>query len=435
MSIIENLDIDLQIEFCKKLKLKDLIKLELLNKNTKKILQKIGKHIEYKELKFKDFDQLHFIIRNKIKIKTLKMTYDIGGNYNYSGKLNENNFVFWISLYKIIEDLKVENFCFEDFSTTKKRLIELKNQNIIINIYNFKKFNLQTKNVIFNKNVIIEHMNFNFNRDIKSYNEFRKIYHFNKFIANIYSEENLNNYMSKNFIFEEFYFNITFFLVESLDNLKNLVKFINSNIKLNYLYVNEKLLESLNSNHKCINNICLNHLSLDYLDLDLEKHNVFTKTIYIEKLSLSKVTFNHKFKSIIKNISKTCPNIKELNIFTNDNLNYEDLKYLKYIKNLKVITLLFYNSNYINIVFETLDYLLSKNLILEKIVLNANYYLDRKNYENYDKEGFFEEFSNVTFEDCEKIIEYSKLKTYAKNIIFIFRDYDYSENLLNTKFL
>ena len=69
MSLIENLDIDLQIEFCKKLKLEDLIKLELLNKNCKKILQKIGKNIEYKELKFKNFKQIDFIIRNKIKIK------------------------------------------------------------------------------------------------------------------------------------------------------------------------------------------------------------------------------------------------------------------------------------------------------------------------------------------------------------------------------
>lgn len=268
-------------------------------------------------------------------------------------------------------------------------------------------------------------MDFDCKNYMEMYNEFRKNYPFNKYIISLINYENLNKYIINKSIFEELYFNITCFTVQFY--LKSLVKFINSNIKINYLYVNKKLLESLKLNYKCINNIYLNNLSLN--GIDLTNNNIFKSTIYIKTLNMCDVTFNGNFKNIIKNISKTCPNIKELNIITDDNLNYNNLKYLKYIKNLKVITLFFNNLNYINIVFETLDYLLSKNLILQKIILNGDIYTEKNNYTTYEKKRLFNNIE-VNLDECKKIPEYSKLKKYVKDIIFLFENSVYIENLL-----
>lgn len=429
MNIIK-LDFDTQFQILKNLKLKDIIKLESSNKEVKKILKNISPYLIFKKIAFKNFEQLDFIIKYKIKVLNLHLPYNIACNYNSQGVFwGFKDYDFFQKLYNIIDDLNIENFIFNmigkyfydfDISTNKLKLQKLKKEEIIVILKYDEKLNLN------NKNVMINILNFNFEHYLKMI----EILSFNNFIVNIDPSE----------INKKYFYNLNFNISSSIYENKSeseklhLIYLLNfKNIKIRTLEIDQAFFNLINDytlfRNKFLKTIILKDIHLDQIYIE----NIFSQNI--KELYLLDITGD--YKKILKYIALKSENIEYLNLSVNT-ISLDSLKSLKYFKNIKSLKLHFNGRNdYIYIIKELLKYLKSKNIILEKIVLSADEFLNPEVYliKGIDKYGEDEPDNDeykILKEQYKKIPEYLILKEYVENIFFEFLDNPNSRKILET---
>lgn len=416
---ISKLDLDSQINFLTQLSLKDLIKLESSSKKIRNILKNVYSYLIFDKIIYKNFDQLVFLSKYKIKVNSLYLNYNLAVNYNYDGTLDIKYYKFWVNLYRIIDDLMIDKFIFKssgkkyEIKTIKSRLQKLSKEELILDVYDEKDLLQITEP----QDLILRL----FNYDEKLLNISKK--KFNKIILTKIPKK----------ITENLYFEIYLYNYEDQSEKEKIkfYKILNSEkINLISLFIDNESFLLLKKNR--INDVFLkfdlNTLGLNNINLDVENINIIFRSD-IKKLYLNDVLIKD---SILKKIVKKVPNITSLTI-TCDDIDFKELKYIKKFDRLESLGLFITSRFYFQEVLELLKYL-GKNK-LQKISLYADEFLDKEKYIHFslDKEGFmYDEFFEIINYQYKDIPEYWILKNYVDDVIFDFLESGVSigENIL-----